>query len=298
MIKIFGASDYDGIAKYWVNMSEDSPDAICRQTKIIGEYRKSSRMKCTYKHIYSYNTIVGTRVGDNDFILTSTTYSNTTSMQVGLLSRSLREKNARFTFALIPENGMTLNYMKHVISIKMRNLRLAHEAIARSRKEHTRNEKILSFNSMLQSAIVLMRLYYASNKKAEDGKDIDIAMSIDYRSDINDAEKRILSVYNKRASDKRYRMKMLNAKKLYPDYNNMKIITSGNKELDMMTLAILSGKITMPFKNLKIDDFDEKLISGKRYYKYKGELIDAEVTDKLISIYYEKISNKDKNEYA
>jgi len=298
MIKIFGASSYDDLVWYWISMSEDSNEGKCLPTKIIGEYRKSSRMRCTYRYLYSYNTIIASRVGDDAFIVTDVMYSNTTNKQVNSLVHILMKEGKDYTFASAPVCVITLSYMIRTMHDKMRSLRKIQKTIEKSRKSSTRNSRIVKFNRILNTAIRIMEFYYKSHKRPAEGKDIDIARDIKYDSNIDDAEKKLISLYNKRIRDSRYRTKIANAKKIYPDFKEMKLITSSNKKIDIVSLAIMSGQIKMPFNIDNTGNFREKTISNKRYYEYNNELIDSEVADKIITIYYKKISNKVKNEYT
>lgn len=294
IMKKFGPSDYYGLAKYWLTMPKFGENAECRATKIIGHFAKKSRFHCTYDLLYSYDTVVGKRVGEGSFIISDRMYSATTRTQLGNIYYLSSILDFKFVSAPIPQNGITPGYMISTLSGKLSKLKDMQKSILSSRKKHTREAKTRRFYSAIDEIMLLITFYYDEMGKKKHGRDAKIVSEIKVDSNIDDALKEIERIYKRRIRDRRYSKKLSKAKEVGM-VDGIIILSHGRRKIDSLTLAMASGILNIEGISIQETDFSEKTIRGRRYYVYKDELIDAKTADKLMMIYYADIIKKENN---
>ncbi len=288
-IKIFGPSSYEDLIKYWVNMTNKEDSAKCRETKITGQFAKSSRLRCDYYHLTSYSTLVAERrinkYGEVMFLYSPYKYSVTTDKQLRTLTYIKNTDPTKNIIRCSPfdynftEEYCTTKAIRRMIHLMMKEM----VTYKRARSDRGRGYAEYNFNLIKDDALKLIHFFRATRRTNRWDSVLIKNMSVDENVD------KIQEYIDKKTKQER------RGEKLREDIENAKSIFSRNgkihhpsgESVDNLSLSIAIGLTTQSEEMTKIMQksigFSGRItIQKEEFYKVKNTIMAVDKVEEIL----------------
>lgn len=287
-MKGFPSSDYSSLIKYWINMDSESSGARCYPSALMNSHSKQSRLSCTYRELYSYDTVVAKRIinkyGEKIIISSSVVYSPTTSKQLRLLSQYNSSENIIISSRVPIGLSISEAVAKEMIDTFLTMMVFYMQKYERARSPHGKHSAERKFNELKKDGKLLIN--FTRDVRRTNNFNSKLVKEMMIHDDSSVITEKI-SLFHKRELSKILLEKRIADSEILKT-EEARIITKGGLSIDLLTIGIFNGiiKVSDIVRDSLFSTVGEiKIVKlrNKEYYKVKDSIVCKLKTDSLVN---------------